>query len=142
MPDLHDLPALNATLNGTSAVLLSAGYAFIRSGRRRAHAACMIGALIVSAAFLVSYLVYHAQAGSTRFTGEGWIRPVYFTILLTHTLLAATVVPLALVTVSRAAARRFDRHRSIARITLPVWLYVSVTGVVIYWLLYHAYPSR
>ncbi len=123
-------------------MLLSAGYAFIRSGRRREHAACMIGALTVSAAFLVSYLVYHAQAGSTRFAGEGWIRPVYFTILLTHTLLAAAVVPLALVTVRRAATRRFDAHRGIARLTLPVWLYVSVTGVVIYWLLYHAYPSR
>ena len=140
MLDLQDLPSLNAALNATSGVLLTAGYGMIRTGRRRAHAACMIAACVASTLFLASYLIYHAQAGSTHFKGEGWIRPVYFTILITHTLLAVCVPPLAAVTLSRALRERFDRHRAIARVTLPVWLYVSVTGVVIYWLLYQVYP--
>jgi uncharacterized membrane protein YozB (DUF420 family) len=142
MLELHQLPALNAGLNATSGVLLTAGYGLIRSGRRSAHAACMLAACITSTLFLASYLIYHAQAGSTHFTGEGWIRPVYFTILGTHTLLAMTVPFLAAVTLVRALSLRFDKHRRIARVTLPIWLYVSVTGVVIYWLLYHAYPAR
>jgi uncharacterized membrane protein YozB (DUF420 family) len=133
---VHDLPALNATLNATSAVLLLTGYYFIRTGRRDRHRACMLSALVVSAAFLTSYVVYHAQVGSVPFQKTGPIRAVYFTILITHVVLAAAIVPLALVTVSRALASRFDRHRRVARWTLPLWLYVSVTGVVVYLMLY------
>ena len=139
MIPFESLPALNATLNGTAAVLLVAGFALIRSGARRAHAVCMGAAFTVSVAFLVSYLAYHAKAGSVRFQGEGWIRPVYFGILLTHTVLAAAVPPLALVTLTRGLRDRIPSHRRIARWTLPVWLYVSVTGVVIYAMLYHVY---
>ena len=128
---VHDLPAVNATLNATSAVLLATGYALIRNGRRNAHAACMVAALGSSALFLASYLVYHFHVGSVRFEGQGLLRPVYFAILTSHTVLAATIVPLVLVTVRRAAQERFDKHRRIARITLPLWGYVSVTGVVI-----------
>lgn len=135
------LPDLNAFLNGTCAVFLLAGYVCIRQKKIFAHRVAMSAALLTSVAFLVSYLVYHFQVGSVKFQGQGWIRPVYFTLLLTHTVLAAAVVPLALVTLSRALRDQFDRHRKIARWTLPVWLYVSFTGVVIYWLLYHAYPS-
>jgi len=133
------LPTVNATLNASSAVLLIGGFVMIRVGRRRAHMTLMISALVASFLFLTSYLVYHAQVGSVRFTGEGWIRPVYFGILISHTVLAAAIVPLAAVTVWRAARGSFDRHRRIARWTLPIWLYVSVTGVVIYALLYHVY---
>lgn len=133
------LPTLNAWLNATSAVLLVAGYAFIRNKRVSAHRLCMLLALGSSTAFLVSYLYYHAQVGSVRFQGQGWVRAAYFTILLTHTVLAAAIVPLALVTLVRALREQFDRHRRIARWTLPLWLYVSVTGVVIYWMLYHLY---
>ena len=133
------LPTLNAWLNATSAVLLVLGYAFIRSKRVSAHRLCMLLALASSTAFLISYLYYHAQVGSVRFQGQGWVRAVYFTILLTHTVLAAAIVPLALVTLVRALREQFDRHRRIARWTLPLWLYVSVTGVVIYWMLYHLY---
>lgn len=132
-------PALNATLNATSAVLLSVGYAMIRRGRIPAHRACMISAFVSSSAFLVSYLLYHARVGSVAFPGQGWIRPAYFGLLISHTVLAAAIVPLALITVSRALRDRFDAHRRIARWTLPVWLYVSVTGVLIYFLLYHLY---
>ena len=135
---ISDLPALNATLNATSAVLLASGYISIRAGRRRAHAVCMLLALLSSALFLASYLTYHYHVGSVPYRGVGWTRPLYFTILISHTILAAAVVPLALVTVARAARRRFDRHVAIARYTLPVWLYVSVTGVVIYMMLYGA----
>jgi len=135
------LPTLNATLNLTSAVLLLLGYGFIRRGRINAHRACMLLALAASTVFLVSYLYYHLQVGSVRFQGQGWIRPVYFTLLISHTILAASVVPLALVTVTRALREKFDRHKRIARWTLPIWLYVSVTGVIIYWLLYHAYAA-
>lgn len=131
------LPTLNAALNATSAVLLATGYAFIRRGRIHVHRACMLAAFAVSTAFLVSYLYYHAQVGTTSFRGQGWIRPVYFGILFTHTALAAAVVPLVLVTLTRALRGRFERHRAIARWTFPVWLYVSVTGVVVYLILYH-----
>ena len=135
---LADLPALNAVLNGTSAVLLAVGYVLIRQRRIAAHRACMLLALVTSAAFLASYLTYHYHVGSVAYRGAGWTRPVYFTILITHTVLAVTVVPLALVTVGRALRGRFDRHVRIARLTLPIWFYVSVTGVVIYLMLYGA----
>jgi len=135
--DVRDLPALNALLNTTSAVLLAAGYRLIRQGRREAHRMAMTAALAASALFLASYLVYHAQAGSVKFTKTGWVRPVYFTILISHTVLAACVAPMALVTVWRAWKGRFERHRRLARITLPLWLYVSVTGVIVYLMLYH-----
>jgi putative membrane protein len=135
------LPAVNAFLNGTSAVLLSAGYVCIRRRRVAAHRACMVTAFGISVLFLVSYLVYHAQAGSVPFAGQGLVRPVYFGLLLSHIVLAAAIVPLALVTLYRAWSERFDRHRRIARWTLPVWLYVSVTGVLVYWMLYHLYPA-
>jgi uncharacterized membrane protein YozB (DUF420 family) len=131
-----DLPAVNATLNGLSAILLLIGYALIRKGRWRQHRAVMLAALTTSSLFLVSYLVYHAHIGSKHFPGIGTVRTVYLTILLTHTVLAAAVLPLVLVTLSRALSARFDRHRAIARITLPIWLYVSVTGVIVYWMLY------
>jgi uncharacterized membrane protein YozB (DUF420 family) len=131
-----DLPALNAALNGTSAVLLAAGYGFIRGGRRSAHRNCMLAAFVSSSLFLVSYLVYHAQVGSVPFGGRGILRTVYFTILLSHTLLAVAIVPLVLLTLWRALGERFPAHRRIARVTLPLWAYVSVTGVVIYWMLY------
>jgi uncharacterized membrane protein YozB (DUF420 family) len=133
---LSSLPALNAVLNASSALLLLCGYAAIRAGRRQAHERFMIAALTTSTLFLASYLVYHFQVGSVRFQGTGPIRTLYFTILLTHTVLAVAIVPLVLLTVSRAWGSRFDAHRRIARITLPLWAYVSVTGVVIYWMLY------
>ena len=131
-----DLPTLNASLNAISAVLLSTGYVFIRRGQWQRHRACMVAALAVSVLFLTSYVIYHLNVGSVPFQGRGLIRGVYFTILITHIILAAAIVPLALMTVSRAFARRFDRHRRIARVTLPLWMYVSVTGVVIYFMLY------
>jgi len=133
---LQALPAVNATLNGTAAVLLLIGFVLIRQRKIRAHRAVMLSACAVSALFLVCYVVYHAQAGSTAFRGQGWIRPVYFFILITHVILAAASVPLALVTLVRALRERFDRHRAIARWTWPIWMYVSVTGVIIYWMLY------
>lgn len=139
MPDYAVFPALNAGLNATSAVLITTGIGLIRAGRRAAHRGVMIAAVVSSSLFLVSYLYYHAHVGSVRFTGQGWIRPVYFGILLTHTILAATVVPLVIVTLARGLRERFDRHKKIARWTYPIWLYVSVTGVVIYVLLYHLY---
>jgi len=133
---VSDLPALNATLNATAAVLLSIGYVLIRKGRIDTHRKVMLAAFVTSALFLVSYLVYHANVGSKRFPGHGTLRTIYLTILLTHTVLAAVIVPLVLVTLSRALSARFDRHRAIARLTLPIWLYVSVTGVIVYWMLY------
>ena len=133
---VSDLPALNATLNATSAVLLAVGYAFIRAGRKAAHRNCMLAALASSSLFLISYLVYHFQVGSVPFKGRGAVRTVYFAILLTHTVLAVAIVPLVGVTLVRALRERFPAHRRIARITLPLWAYVSVTGVVIYWMLY------
>jgi uncharacterized membrane protein YozB (DUF420 family) len=120
-----------------SALLLVSGYFFIRQGTIRLHRACMLGALTASCFFLISYLIYHAQVGSVRFRGEGWVRSVYFAVLISHTVLAITVVPLAIITLRRALKERFDRHRRIARWTLPIWLYVSVTGVIVYFMLYH-----
>ena len=133
---LSTLPALNATLNATSAILLSIGWWLIRHGRVAQHRRVMIAAFSTSCAFLVSYLVYHAQVGSVRFTHHGPIRAVYFTILLTHTILAAAIVPMVLMSLSRGLKRQDARHRAIARWTMPLWLYVSVTGVVVYLMLY------
>ncbi len=133
---LADLPSLNASLNATSAVLLVVGYLLIRARRIEAHRRVMITAFGCSVVFLVSYLVYHFQVGTVRFPGTGTARTVYLTILATHTVLAATVPILAILTLSRALGRRFDKHKRIARWTLPIWLYVSVTGVVVYWMLY------
>ena len=142
MPDyVPYLPHLNAILNGTSAVLLFAGYTFIRSRNVAAHRACQVSALIVSLLFLASYLTYHYYHGATRFQGAGLARPIYFTILISHTILAVVIVPLVIVTFYRALRQDFVRHRRIARVTLPLWLYVSVTGVIVYLMLYHIYPS-
>lgn len=138
MISLSDLPTVNATLNATSMVLLITGFVFIRRKRIGAHKACMLSAAFVSLLFLISYITYHAQAGRTHFEGEGWIRIVYFAILIPHSILAAVaVLPLAVVTVSFALSGRFEKHRRIARWTLPIWLYVSVTGVLVYLMLYH-----
>ena len=131
-----DLPAVNATLNATCAVLLVIGWALIKRGRIRQHRAVMIAAVSTSALFLISYLVYHAQVGSVRFTKTGVIRTIYFTVLLTHTILAAAIVPMVLVTLSRGLSGRYDPHRRIARWTMPIWLYVSITGVIVYVMLY------
>lgn len=130
------LPHVNAFLNATAAVLLVTGYRFIRAGRREAHKRVMMAAFGVSALFLVSYLVYHSQVGSVRFQGTGAVRSVYLTILVTHSVLAAAVPVLASITLYRAWKGRFDKHRRLARWTLPIWLYVSVTGVIVYWMLY------
>ena len=134
--DVHSLPALNACLNATSAVLLVAGYRLIRSGQRDAHRKVMLTAFGTSILFLISYLTYHAQVGSVPFQGQGAIRIVYFTILISHTILAATVPFLAVITLRRGLKSDFVQHRKIARWTLPIWLYVSVTGVVVYLMLY------
>ena len=139
---LSALPALNAALNGTCALLLTVGYLFIRRRRVLAHKICMGSAFVTSTLFLISYLTYHHHVGSRPFGGQGAIRSLYFTILISHTILAATIVPLALITMYRALKGRFDRHVRIARWTLPLWLYVSVTGVIVYLMLYHLYlPS-
>ena len=135
------LPHLNACLNGTSAVLLFSGYRFIRARNVVAHRACQIAALIVSLLFLASYLTYHYYHGATRFQGTGLARPIYFTILISHTILAIVIVPLVSLTFYRAVRQDFLRHRRIARITLPLWLYVSITGVIVYLMLYQIYPS-
>ncbi|MGH7354150.1 MAG: DUF420 domain-containing protein [Candidatus Rokuibacteriota bacterium] len=131
------LPTVNATLNGAAAMLLVMGWRFVRRKRIPQHRACMLAAAVVSIAFLVSYVTYHALAGSRPFPGQGWIRPVYFTLLVSHIVLAAAMTPLVLTTLWRALSGDFARHRRIARVTLPVWLYVSVTGVIVYWMLYH-----
>lgn len=131
-----DLPALNASLNTLATLFLLAGYVCIRRKQVAAHRACMVGALVMSALFLTSYVIYHANVGSRPFTGTGAIRLVYFVILISHVVLAIAIVPLVLMTVSRALAGRFDRHRRIARITWPLWIYVSITGVVVYLMLY------
>jgi putative membrane protein len=136
---IQDLPALNATLNGLSALLLTAGYILIRLGRRDLHKRCMLAALTTSALFLVSYVIYHLNIGSRPFQGQGAIRVVYFVILITHVILAAAILPLALTTTARGLLDQYDRHVRIARWTLPLWLYVSVTGVVIYLMLYRLY---
>lgn len=137
MISYSDLPTLNAVLNCTSALLLLAGYYRIRRQDRSGHRAFMAAALISSTLFLISYLVYHARAGSVRFQGQGWVRPVYFAILISHTLLATLVVPMVIGTLRHALKGRFERHRRIARWTLPTWLYVAVTGVIVYLMLYH-----
>jgi uncharacterized membrane protein YozB (DUF420 family) len=131
-----DLPALNATLNAACAILLVIGWSLIKRGRIRQHRAVMIAAVSVSTLFLASYLYYHAQVGSVRFTKTGFIRTVYFTVLLTHTILAAAIVPMVLMSLSRGLSGKYDRHRRIARWTMPIWLYVSITGVVVYVMLY------
>ena len=133
---LSDLPALNAALNTTSFILLSTGYYFIRRKRISAHRTCMIGALVASALFLTSYLIYHYNHPTTMFAGTGWIRTLYFVILFSHVVLAVVILPLVLVTVTRALRRNYQSHARIARITFPLWLYVSVTGVVVYLMLY------
>ncbi len=134
-------PVLDASLNGASAVLLVVARRMIKQGRMAVHRALMLAALSTSSLFLISYLYYHAHVGSVQFQGQGWSRPVYFTILISHTVLAMAVVPLVLITLSRALRERFDRHRVIARWTYPVWLYVSVTGVVVYVMLYHLFAA-
>ncbi|HEU4874514.1 MAG TPA: DUF420 domain-containing protein [Pyrinomonadaceae bacterium] len=138
---LSYLPHVNACLNGTSAVLLFSGYLFIRSGNVAAHRACQLSALAVSILFLASYLTYHFNHGTTRFQGTGLARPIYFTVLTSHTILAMVIVPLVVLTFYRAFRQDFTRHRRIARITLPLWLYVSITGVIVYLMLYQIYPS-
>ena len=138
MLSYSDLPTVNATLNGTGSVLLITGYFFIRQKKIRAHKACMIAASMVSILFLTSYVTYHYHVGFTRFTGEGWMRTVYFAILIPHTILAMVAVPpLVIMTLYAALRGCFDRHKRVARWTLPIWLYVSVTGVLVYWMLYH-----
>ncbi|HKB65357.1 MAG TPA: DUF420 domain-containing protein [Pyrinomonadaceae bacterium] len=142
MPEyISYLPHINATLNSTSALLLIAGFRFIRLGRIQAHRICQVTAVFTSTLFLVSYLTYHYFHGATKFSGQGLVRPLYFTILTTHTILAVVIVPLIVVTLYRAARGDFIRHRRIARWTLPLWLYVSVTGVIVYLMLYQIYPS-
>ncbi|HXT87591.1 MAG TPA: DUF420 domain-containing protein [Verrucomicrobiae bacterium] len=136
---LATLPRLDAFLNGASAIFLLAGYAFIRSRRVLQHKICMLSAVACSAAFLVSYLYFHAHAGLIRFSGQGTVRPVYFAILVSHTILAAVIVPLVLITLYFALRSRFSIHRAIARWTLPIWLYVSITGVIVYYLLFVLY---
>jgi putative membrane protein len=143
MPDyIPFLPHLNAVLNSTSALLLVSGFRFIRLGRIRAHRNCQLAALSTSILFLISYLTYHFYHGATRFPGQGLVRPFYFVLLITHTILAVVIVPLIMITLYRAARGDFVRHRRIARWTLPLWLYVSVTGVIVYLMLYHLYPSQ
>jgi len=140
-PQYAVFPVLDAGLNGTSAILLFLGRGFIKRGRIAAHRAFMITALVSSSLFLTSYLYYHWHVGSVRFQGQGWSRPVYFSILISHTILAAAIVPMIIITLSRALRERFDRHRAIARWTYPLWMYVSVTGVIIYFMLYHLFAS-
>jgi uncharacterized membrane protein YozB (DUF420 family) len=142
MADYSIFPVINATLNGTSAVLIASGVALIRRGHREAHRWVMISAIITSSLFLISYLYYHAHVGSVRFPAHGWPRPLYFSILISHTLLAVVVVPLVIVTVARALRGKFARHRASARWTYPLWMYVSVTGVIVYLMLYRIFaPS-
>jgi putative membrane protein len=136
---ISDLPALNALLNAVSAIFLTAGYILIRRGRQAMHKKCMLAALVASAAFLTSYVIYHANTGSRPFPGHGPIRIVYFAILASHVTLAATILPLALTTAARGLRAQYGRHVKLARWTLPIWLYVSVTGVVIYVMLYRLY---
>ena len=143
-----DLPAVNASLNGLSAMFLTAGFIFIRRKQMTAHRACMISAFCVSVIFLICYITYHSylavvlHRGPTRFLNPQWFRPVYLTILLSHTILAVVIVPLILITLTRALREQFDRHRKIARWTWPLWMYVSVTGVIVYLLLYQIFPQK
>lgn len=140
MLEIADLPHVNAALNGLTIVFLSAGLVFILRGDRNRHRACMLGALAASGAFLVSYLTYHFNSGLARFGGEGAVRPVYFTLLIVHILVAAAIIPIVPVTVYRAATGVFDRHRRIARWTWPLWMFVAVSGVVVYVMAVHLYP--
>jgi putative membrane protein len=139
---ISHLPTVDASLNALSAVFLATGFFFIRRKNVRAHKTCMLSAVATSVLFLGCYLTYHFFHGVTRFPGQGWARPLYFALLVSHTVLAAAIVPLVLVTLYRAWRQRFDLHRKIARWTFPIWLYVSVTGVVVYWVLYHVYGAR
>ena len=139
--DFSIFPAINATLNGTSAVLLVTAHSMIKRRRIATHRALMLAAVTTSSLFLISYLYYHWHVGSVHFPGHGWSRPVYFSILISHTILAAAIVPLVIITLSSALRERFDRHRAIARWTYPLWLYVSITGVVIYFMLYHLFAA-
>ncbi len=139
MSQIPLLATVNATLNAIAAVFLGAGFYFIRRRQIAAHRVCMIIAFAVSVVFLICYLTYHYQVGDVRFQGHGPIRPVYFTILISHIILAVTTVPLAIMTLSRALHSRFDKHRRIARWTWPIWMYVSVTGVIVYVMVYHIY---
>jgi uncharacterized membrane protein YozB (DUF420 family) len=134
-------PAINATLNGMSAILLLTGHSLIKRGRMAAHRAVMLTALATSTLFLISYLYYHYHVGSVHFRGQGWSRPVYFIVLISHTTLAVVIVPLIIITLVRALRERFDRHRAIARWTYPLWMYVSVTGVIVYFMLYHLFAA-
>jgi uncharacterized membrane protein YozB (DUF420 family) len=136
-----DLPAVNASLNSICTILLFAGWWFIKHERKAQHVACMVSALIVSAAFLTCYLVYHYHVGSVKFTAQGIVRPIYYFILITHVFLAAVILPLIVLTIVPALRARFDRHRKWAKITLPLWLYVSITGVIVYLMLYIWFPS-
>ena len=138
---IESLPTVNALLNGTSATLLMAGWILIKKRRTNGHIACMVSALCTSALFLACYLFYHYHHGSTKFTGEGWSRPLYFSILLSHVVLAVAMVPMIAVTVFHAVRKQYERHLRIARWTLPIWLYVSITGVVIYLMLYHIFAG-
>jgi putative membrane protein len=146
--NIHDLPAVNASLNGLSAIFLTAGFVFIKRRNEIAHRNCMVAAFATSVVFLACYLTYHLylavvlHQGPTRFLHPAWFRPIYLTILLTHTVLAAVIVPMILVTVYRAKKERFESHKKIARWTWPLWMYVSVTGVVVYLLLYRIFPQH
>ncbi len=146
--NIHDLPAVNASLNGLSAIFLAAGFVFIKRGNKIAHRNCMISAFATSIIFLTCYLIYHGylaivlHQGPTRFLEPQWFRPIYLIILLTHTILAVVIVPLILVTLNRARLQRFDLHKKIARWTWPLWMYVSVTGVIVYLLLYQIFPQK
>lgn len=139
---LSDLPAVNACLNSASTVLLTLGYIYIKQGKKDSHRNCMIGALITSALFLTCYLIYHYNAGRTTFRDPDWFRPIYLLILLTHTILAVAIVPMVLTTVFFAIRQRWEAHKRIARWTWPIWMYVSVTGVLIYFLLYQIFPQK
>jgi len=140
-PQYAIFPVIDATMNGITTVLLVVGHSFIKRGRLAAHRAFMIAAVISSAIFLCSYLYFHYHVGSVHFQGHGWSRPIYFTILISHVILAAAIVPLVIITLSQALRERFDKHRAIARWTYPLWLYVSVTGVIVYIMLYHLFAA-
>lgn len=143
MTDFYSvLPHLNAGLNASSFILLTSGYYFIRRGRVDAHRTCQISALVASVLFLISYVIYHLHHGATRFTGQGIARAIYFTVLTSHTILAVVIIPFVIITLRRALRGDFLRHRALARWTLPMWLYVSVTGVLVYVMLYHLYPAQ
>jgi putative membrane protein len=139
---IHDLPKVNATLNGLSAILLGFGFYFIRRKNIAAHKACMLSAFTTSVLFLICYLTYHYYSGVTRFRDPAWFRPIYLTLLFTHTVLAVVIVPLILMTLNRALKARYELHRRIARWTWPLWMYVSVTGVLVYYILYIKFPQH